>query len=98
MCAPAIPLALGVAAASSAVGAGMAIKSSRDAKKASNAQAASIERAEADRKAAADKAAQDAALARADTRRRMRSQSLLSTGAQGTGSMLTSYGKDTLGG
>jgi hypothetical protein len=85
-------------AAVGALGASTSMKASRDAKKASSAQAESIERAEADRKAAADKAAQDAALARADTRRRMRSQSLLSTGAQGTGSMLTSYGKDTLGG
>lgn len=81
----------------------MAIKSQRDAKKAANQQATDLRNAEAERKAAQDRSAQEAQMARADQRRRLRSQSLLATGAQGVEpqqSMTSTldYGKQSLGG
>lgn len=76
----------------------------RQARSIANAQRRDAENATAERKAAADKAAQDAQLARADQRRRLRQQSLLATGAQGVNSnqpltsSVLSYGKQQLGG
>ncbi len=90
-----------IALAAAAIGGTAAgVKQSRDMRKEASAQRDSLLRAEAERKAAQDRAAQDAQAQVADRRRRMRSQSLLTTGATGpvdSGSAL-SYGKSTLGG
>lgn len=100
MCLPVVPLVIGALAGATLYSAN---KQAQAAKDAANAQAQQIAGAEAERKAAQDKAAQDAAQSVADRRRRMRSQSLLTTGAQGvqTEQTMTStldYGKQSLGG
>jgi Flp pilus assembly protein TadB len=100
MCLPAVPLAIGALAGATLYSAN---RSAQAQKAAANVQAGQIASAEAERKAAESKAAQDAQLARADQKRRMRGQSLLTTGAQGVAPQQTmtstlDYGKQSLGG
>ena len=97
-----------VALGSAVAGTAVAVDSADKQRKAVNAQKDRLLGAEAERKANEARAAQDAQLARADQRRRMRSQSLLAMGADQSQPMATggpaaaqstlSYGKTTLGG
>jgi len=84
--------------AASAAGTATAVRGQRQASKAAEGQRNSMMQAEAERKAAEDKAAQTAQAAVADRRRRLRSQSLLTSGATGSvGGSALSSGKPTLG-
>jgi protein subunit release factor B len=87
-------------AASAIAGTAAGVKAQRDAKKEAIKTRDVMVNAEAERKAAEDKAAQDAQQAIAARRRRLRSQSLLTSGASGQvagGGSALAMGKPTLG-
>jgi Flp pilus assembly protein TadB len=96
------PVAIMVAA--SVAGTAASIIGANKADKAAKEQANSLRAAEEERKAAEARAQQDAQMARADQRRRMRGQSFLAAGADqpmtatGAPASTLSYGKATLGG
>lgn len=95
---------IAIMAAAAVAGTATSMIGANQAKKAANAQADSLRNAEAERMAAEAKAQQDAQLARAEQRRRMRGQSFLAAGAEsqttGTGAPVSAltYGKQALGG
>jgi hypothetical protein len=91
-----------IAAGAAVAGAGASAANANQQSKAAKAQRDSLLRAEAERKAAEDRAAQNAAAAVGETRKRQRDQSLLAASplasrtSGGVSSALT-YGKPTLG-
>lgn len=95
MCEP-----MSIMAAAAVIGAGAATHTALEARQDAKHQRKTLLQAEADRKQAEATAAQNAQAAVGDRRRRMRSQSLLTSGAAGpvsSGGSALSYGKSALG-